>query len=195
MTDILVDTHGNGGLKRVSSLVSQRHSWCSARGHISSHLTGFSAAQAHPSCGTPSQKTFEMPHRPLLCPTAPPGHSVNSQLSLRKEGAESGGPKATEDPMAWSYFWVVFFIFPALIFPFPHSFWLWYCESELACFPDPLWVSDPETEEANVKIQILPKGSLGMNHGKGRAKDADGRGRGSWLCHFAATHAGSNNRK
>lgn len=52
-----------------------------------------------------------MPHGPLLCPTAPPGHRVNSQLSLRKEGAESGGPKAMEDPMAWSLFLGCFSLF------------------------------------------------------------------------------------
>ena len=95
---------------------------------------------------------------------------MNSQLSLQKEGAESGDPKATEDPMALACCRLIFFFFSATNFPFPHSFWLWHCESELACFPDPLWVSDPETQDANRKIQVLLKGSLGRSHGRAPAE-------------------------
>lgn len=71
--------------------------------------------------------------------------------------------------MALSWRWCFLFVclfFPALIFPFPHSFWLWHHESDLTCFPDLLWVSDLETQDVHMKIQMLLKRSLGKSHGK-----------------------------
>lgn len=113
----------------------------------------------------------------ILTPAAAPGHGLTHNCPS-KAGAGLGNRKATVAPTALSCCWcsVLFFSSPAL--PFPHSFWLWHHDSDLACFPDPLWVSDPETREAHMKIQILLIAAGGGAVERPRPPESRGRGRG-----------------